>query len=127
MLENFMKDIAKELELENPLTSEVPGVYVFPLDEEIKIYISTILQGIYLESTFPYSSSHQEELFARFLLANLFGGETNGAVLGLTEDGKSVKLSQLIAGSVNYKSFKEALEDFVNIVDFWHEEVLTYK
>lgn len=113
-----MKDIAKELELENPLTSEVPGVYVFPLDEEIKIYISTILQGIYLESTFPYSSSHQEELFARFLLANLFGGETNGAVLGLTEDGKSVKLSQLIAGSVNYKSFKEALEDFVNIVDF---------
>jgi hypothetical protein len=122
-----MKDIAKELELENPLTSEVPGVYVFPLDEEIKIYISTIPQGIYLESTFPYSSPHQEELFTRLLMANLFGEGTNGAALGLAEDGKVVKLTQLIAGTTSYKSFKEALEDFVNIVDFWHEEVLTYK
>jgi len=127
MLDNFMKEIAKELELENPLTSEVPGVYVFSLDD-IKIYISTISQGIYFECTLsPNESSQQETLYANLLLANLFGEGTHGAALGLTEDGKAVRLSQLLDVNTNYKSFKEALEDFVNIVDFWSAEILTYK
>jgi len=123
-----MKELAKELELENSLTSEVPGVYVFSLDEDIKIYISTISQGIYFECTFsPTESSQQEILYTNLLLANLFGEGTNGATIGLTEEGKALRLSQLINANTNYKSFKETLEDFINIVDFWNEEVLTYK
>lgn len=128
MLENYIKEIAKELELERPLTTEVPGVFVFPLNEEIRIFISNTPQGIYFESGFAIDPlSKQEELFTQLLLANLFGQGTRGAIMGISEDGKKVKISKLLFENVDYKSFTEALEDFINLIDFWIEEVLVYK
>ncbi|CCB85482.1 type III secretionT3S chaperone [Parachlamydia acanthamoebae UV-7] len=127
MLENHMKQLAEELEFENSMTSETPGIYVFPLDQDIKIYISSIPQGIYFEcAVAPCPTTRQEELFTQLLLANLFGQGTRGAILGLSEDNKSVKLTQVLENKEDYQLFKDNLEDFVNSVDFWSEETLTY-
>ncbi|MBS4168099.1 type III secretion system chaperone [Parachlamydia sp. AcF125] len=127
MLDNHMKRLAAELELENSMTTETPGVYAFPLSEDIKIYILTISEGIYFECAFaPCPSTRQEELFTQLLLANLFGQGTRGATLGLSEEGKLVKLSQLLENKEDYQLFKNNLEDFINSVDFWSEETLTY-
>lgn len=121
MLDNFIKEISKELELDSPLTADVPGTYVFPLSEDIKIYISNTPQGISFDGGFNLVSSKQEETFTQLLLANLFGQGTRGAVVGLSEDGKAIKFSKTIEAT-DYKVFKENLEDFVNLIDFWIDE-----
>jgi hypothetical protein len=59
------------------------------------------------------------------LEANLFGRGTRNAIIGLTEDGKLLTLSAELDYNSTYKEFKEKLEDFVTILDYWRKEALT--
>lgn len=61
------------------------------------------------------------------MLGNLFGQGTHKAVLGLTEDGNMLTLFKVVEYNIDYKQFRDALEDFINSVDFWREEALNHK
>lgn len=69
----------------------------------------------------------EEELYTQMLLANLFGQGTYGAVISLDDDARHIELSRTIDYDVNFKDFKDILEDFINAVDFWREEALNYQ
>lgn len=125
MLSAFMQEFTKELELDKPLPQDVPGVFVIPLDVGLSITISSMPQGIFFYSVVaPIPKDKEEAFFTEALLGNLFGQGTKGATLGLSEDGRMLTLSRAIDYDVNYKEFKELLEDFINSVDFWREEAL---
>jgi len=124
VLDNHMKQLSKELELEVPLEAKVPGVYNFPLEEGVTITISAMQpEGFSLAATIgPAPKSQEEMFFTQMLLANLFGQGTRGAVLGLDEDGVLMKLSRVVDYKVEYRDFRDILEDFINAVDFWRDE-----
>lgn len=123
-----MRDLQHEWELENPLPEPMPGVYNIPLEEGVVITASSLSNGgIKLSAQVVDIPPKEEEFFEQALLGNLFGQGTNGAVLGLTEDGKRLTLSRTIDYDVNYKEFRDLLEDFINSVDFWKSEVLNYR
>lgn len=129
MLDKLIEKLIEDFELTNTtLASEVPGTYAFPLDEGLFIMISEIPNGFFLKcSLAPYPKVKEEAFSTQAMLGNLFGQGTSGATLGLTMDGNTLTLTQIVDYNVNYKEFKEILEDFINSVDFWREEALNHK
>jgi len=54
--------------------------------------------------------------------ANLLGQGTGEQAIGLDHEEKSLTLSCIIPYDINYKEFKEKIEDFVNYLDYWRLE-----
>jgi Tir chaperone protein (CesT) family len=127
-LNEFMKQLSYEMELEEPLTAEMSGVYTLPLDDELYIVISTWDEGISLTSDIcECPTIKREEFLTELMHANLFGQGTTDAILGLTKNGKHITLSRHIAHDLDYKHFSEILEDFINTVDYWSDEAKAFK
>lgn len=126
MLQNFIPRLIHELELdENALSSGVPGIYSLPLEEGISINMTDIPNGYILKSNIaPFPKTKEEIFVVQAMLGNLFGQGTKGSVLGLNSDGTMLTLTLVVDYPVEYKDFKESLEDFINTVDFWREEAL---
>lgn len=127
MLDSFMQQLGKELELENSLSTEVPGVYAIPLDEDLNVLITEIPRGFELTCTVCESpTEQQEEFYTQALFANLFSQGTEGCVLGLDATGEDVTLSRLVDYDINYQEFRDIIEDFLNSVEFWVQETGAY-
>jgi len=128
MLQQFISNLVHDLDLkEIKLGTHTPGVYSIPLGEGLKIEISEIPQGFFLKANIAPFPKTQGEFFAtQAMLANLFGQGTRGAVLGMSFD-EILILSRLVDYHVEYKEFKDILEDFINALDVWHSEALETK
>jgi hypothetical protein len=127
-LKPLMTRLVQDLELEGTLASEVPGTYAFPLEEGGSILISEIPHGfIFKCEVAPYPKTKEEVFSTQAMLGNLFGQGTKGAILGLTLDGATLTLTQVIDYDVEYKEFRDALEDYINSVDLWRDEVANHK
>jgi hypothetical protein len=129
MLEKYIPSLVKDLELGNAsLAGATPGSYTLPLDEDLAVNMTDIPNGFILKSSIAPLPKTNEELFStQLMLANLFGQGTKGASLGLSSDGNTITLTRVIDYPVTYKDFREILEDFINCVDFWHDEALNHK
>ena len=132
MLSALMQELSKEWELEGPLPQEIPGVYKVPLDEGVSFSITSLIEGnqtgIVLTSNLAaIPRGSEEKLFTHALLGNLFGQGTKQAILGLNESGSLLTLSRYIDYDVNFQEFREIIEDFINTIDFWREEILKHQ
>lgn len=123
MLEPLMQELYKEWELAVPPVEESPGVYKIPLEGDLHFTLAALPErGIYLSCALATLEKQAEEpLMTQALEANLFGQGTNGALLGLNENGTVLTLSRLIDYDLNSKEFKNIVEDFINAIDFWRE------
>lgn len=126
-LDNYIDQLVKEMEFEGGLATQVPGVFAFPLEENLTVTISDRPPGFSLFCSLDsIPKARQEEFLTRVMLGNLFGQGTKGAVLGISEDGNLLTLTQVIDYNIEYKEFRDILEDFVNTVDVWREETAKY-
>lgn len=131
MLEQLIQELARDLELDEIPFMEKEG-YFLPLEEDVSVSIKALppgpIQGFILSSTLaPCPKVNREAFFTQTLLANLFGQGTHHAVLGVSEDGNSLVLTRVIDYEIEYKDFKNAVEDFINMVDYWRAEALNQK
>ncbi len=128
MLEPFIQKLTQEMELEGSLATQVAGVFALPLEENVAVTIIDRPPGFALSCSLCQPPTKNEEAYlTRLMLGNLFGQGTKGAILGLNSDGNLLTLSQTIDYTINYKEFKDILEDFVNSVDFWRDEMQKYR
>ncbi len=128
MLENFMQQLAKEFEISGDFATGVPGMYAINLDGNVLIEIAQIPQGFTLNCKVCNCPKSKEEAFyTQAMLANLFGQGTRGAVLGINEEGTLVTLAKLVDYTIDYKEFRDIIEDFINCVDYWKEEAIVYQ
>lgn len=127
MLEKLMAEFQKDLGIEGSLAGDAPGTFVIPVSEEAAVVATPQPIGFSLHCDVIQAPKANEEMFLeKALRANLFGQGTEGAILGLSEDGNLLTLTRSIDYNPDYKSFKDILEDFLNSVDFWREEVLNH-
>lgn len=126
MLQNFIPKLIEDLELgEMTLSSGIPGNYILPLEEGLSINMTDLPSGYILKSNVaPYPKIKEEIFSTQAMLANLFGQGTRGAILGLNTEGTILTLTLVVEHPVDYKEFKDSLEDFMNTLDFWREEAL---
>ena len=124
MLQSFIPRLVNDLELGNVnLSSDVPGIYSLPLEDGLFINMTDIPEGFILKcNVAPYPKVKEELFVTQAMLANLFGQGTKGAILGLNSDGTILTLTMIIDYPVDYKDFRNSLEDFINVMDFWREE-----
>lgn len=129
MLKALMEELSREWELDHPLPQEIPGTYTVPLDEGVSFDVtaqsgSPGQEGIVLTSVLASIPKGKEEaLYTQALLGNLFGQGTKQAILGLNDSGNLLTLSRFIDYDINFQEFREVIEDFINTIDFWREEV----
>ena len=129
MLEKFIPQLIKDLELEDTnLASGMPGIYSIPLEENLSVTLNDIPEGFIVRcDVAPIPNSQEEKFYTRAMLGNLFGQGTRGnAIIGISQDGSKVTLSLVIDRPIDYKEFRELLEDFLNAVDFWRDETLSF-
>jgi len=128
MIERFMGQLSKDLELPRELSPKSSGIYVLPLEENLHITLNGNDGMIQLSTTLAETPrENQEHFFEKMLNGNLFGQGTYGSTLGLDEEGTHLILQRTIDYNVDYKGFRDILEDFINTIDLWREEVATHQ
>lgn len=71
----------------------------------------------------PLPERNREDFYLLLMRANFLGQGTGGHVLGMDNEEKYLTLSSKIPYDVNVKGFKDYVEDFVNFVDYWREQL----
>lgn len=126
MLQKWLEDLSKELGLETKLREESPGVYFIPLEDE-SLVVKELDEGYeFLATVCELPKSDQEEVLKHLMFGNLFGQGTYGAVLAFDPDENKVLARYIEPYSTDYIDFKEHLEDLVQCLDFWRDEIFNY-
>lgn len=123
MLDRHLEQLTKDLSLSPiPPTDEKKQRYLTL--SKISIALKDLDPGIYFHSQLaPTPKQKKEELFMLLMKANFLGQGTGDATLGALEDESFLTLSLALPYDMQYKAFKELLENFVNFVDYWQKEI----
>lgn len=126
MLDRHLEQLAKDLSLSIPAADEKKQRHLNL--SNLSISLKDLDPGIYFYSQLaPVPKQRKEELFMLLMKANFLGQGTGGAVLGLMEDGSFLTLSLALPYDMNYKTFRETLEDFANFVAYWQKEIAKHE
>jgi hypothetical protein len=128
LLEQLLKTLVEELELEEIPKKEEGNVYLLPLNPQLSVTLQQLDPGLSFWARIgPCPIVKREELFILLMKANFLGQGTGGASIGLDENENFLTLSSVLPYDMNYKMFKDALEDFTNYLDYWREELIRHK
>ena len=124
-IERLLERLAEELRLPHLPEKDQQGSYALILEPSYKIELTPLDPGIFMSSPIgPYpKEGNQEALLIYLMKANLLGQGTGGASLGLNADETLLTLSRSLPFEVSFKEFHDALEDFLNYIDYWKEEI----
>jgi hypothetical protein len=124
MLEQHLQQLTSDLELDPIEPKDQTSLYHLNLTPEMKISMKELEPGLYLFSQIgPCPTQKKEDSFIYLMKANFLGQGTGGKVIGMDPEEKFLTLSHVIPYDMNYKSFKELIEDFANYLDYWRGEL----
>lgn len=129
MLKQFMDQLSSELQIADLLAPNEDQSYAFLLDPDLQISIKENVQfgTLSMSAKLAQFPQHlQEQFLLKTMQSNLFGQETGGGVLGLDQDGRMLIFTHIILSPLEYKEFRNALEDFANYAEAWREETLLF-
>lgn len=128
VLEQWLTQLVQDLEFPPLSPKDKEGRYQISLTPQLTIFVKELNPGIFFEAVIgALPKEKREELFIFLMKANLLGQGTGGAVLSLDAEEKFLTLSLSLPYDMNYKSFKENLEEFANFMDYWKEELLRHE
>lgn len=123
MLKHHLQQLAEDLKLDSIPPKEDQG-YMLPLNSKTTLLIRELSPGVFVSAPIcPCPKEKKESLLSLLMKANFLGQGTLGAVIGLDKDEKFLTLSLDLPYDMNYRSFREMVEDFANILDYWKEEI----
>ena len=122
MIEAHLNSLCEELGLGAPPSFDNDLSLEFTL-ASFRIRVTKTDRGSHLTAPFAkFQPKHAETLLMKMMEANFLGQGTGGGVLGMKEDETFLTLSLDLPYEVNYTSFKEAVEEFINYLEFWKTE-----
>ena len=128
MLEEHLHQLIEDLELESLSPKDDKGMYLLTFNPTLTISFKALDPGIFVfTSISPIPEKKREELFILLMKANFLGQGTGGACLGMDAEEKLITLSLSLPFDMNYKTFKETIEDFANFTDYWKEELIRHE
>jgi hypothetical protein len=127
MLEHFIQKITNELEISKPKSVDGKS-YELRINQDVSIQLSDLKPGISMYALIRECPERKkEDLFIWLSKANMLGQGTGGARIGLEENEKYLTLLHELPYEVDYKLFKELIEDFVNYLIYWREELAKFE
>lgn len=128
MLKNLVSQLGRELSMEELIKNTENKRYLLPFDEDIEVEAVELEKKYLLKGVVgKVPKQNAEAFFLQVMEANLFGMGTRGSALGLDEDGKVLTLSLEVDYNNSFKDFKEKLEDFVSVIDFWRSVAVKHQ
>ena len=122
MLQDFLAQVCVELEL--PPVQPVKKFATFRLNEEIEVQLRDLEPGFsFFSKVCACPAKRREDLFLVLMRANYLGQMTGASRIGMSPDEKFLTLSLGLPYEMSYRTFRESLEDFVNFLLYWREEV----
>ena len=123
MLTDFLERLCKELAIHSlPKRNELKIVPLRIGNESIAL--KDLDPGMALQAQICLCPEKKKEsLFIYLMRANLLGQGAGGARIGLDSDEKFLTLSLGLPYELNYQTFKETIEDFVNYLIYWQNEI----
>jgi len=127
MIEQHVRQLFSELGL-GPLPP-------FEKDGSIKVTIASFpIEMIKLDPgahfsalVAPLPTKEKEEFLLKLMQANFLSQGTGGGALGLKEDESFLTLSLSLPYEMNYRAFKDRIEEFVNFLEYWKSETARYE
>ena len=122
-LKELIQRFCKELDLPVP-EADAQKRILLPIGKQVSVLFSEMPGMISLHSKIiECPEKKREELFTYLMRANFLDQGTGGARIGLDADEKFLTLSLAISYEIDYRSFKECVEDFINHVIYWEDEI----
>jgi hypothetical protein len=124
MLEGFLKILCSELSIDPCRTVETGKLFALSFSSDIEVELLDLNPGCSMRASLcPCPESKKEALFTYLMRANLLGQGTGGARCGLDLNEKNLTLSLGLPYEINYHSFKERFEEFVNHLIYWRKKI----
>jgi hypothetical protein len=122
MLEKLMSQLEQDLAMDN-LTPSEEGRTHLSFDNQINVEAIELEKKIILKGLIGEPPQQNQNAFLlKVMEANLFGIGTRSTVIGLNDEGKLLTLSMELDYNSSFKDFKEKLEDFISVIEFWRIE-----
>lgn len=125
LLEEHLSKLCEELQLSSVAFEPNATIYPLEINDQTTIQVKNYEPGVFFQANITECpKEHLEELFTYLMRANLLGQGTGAAVIGMDEREKFLTLSLCLPYEMNYREFRDNLEDFVNYLVYWREEVI---
>ncbi len=128
MLQEFVKRMCFDLGIgEVPIISPQKTV-AFILNPEVNVLFTELDPGISMQAAIaPCPEKKKEDLFMLLMSANFLGQGTAGSRIGLDRQEKLLTLSLGLPYELEYSTFKQHVEDFVNYLVYWRERIAKFE
>ncbi len=125
MLESILKDVERLLGVEVIKGSGSDmGTWFVSISPQESVTIRELKPGAHFHATIGnLPGGNREDLFMYLMQANYLGQGTGGSVIGLDPSENFLTLSLSIVYEMNYRIFKDKLEEFFNYLSYWREEL----
>ena len=124
MLEMHLKQLSEEFDLPMRPHLDKDKFFVLSFNPDLTIKLKEEDPGLILFAQIGATPQvKKEEFFSYVMRANFLGQGTGGATIGLDETESFLTLSSVLPYDMNYKMFRDTVEDFANYVDYWKTEL----
>lgn len=128
MLEQHLTQLMQDLEMDSFPSKDKEGLFQLMLNPETKISFKELEPGMFMVSPIKECpEKNREEVLTLMMRANFLGLGTGGSVIALDAEEKFLTLSIGLPYDMNYKEFKGIVEDFVNFLDYWKDELMRFE
>lgn len=126
-LKQLLEQLCGELSIDCPAIDREKQA-TLAINPEYSLQIWDLDPGFALQSKIEEVPTKKRDDFYIYLMrANFLGQGTGGARIGMDANEKFLTLSLGFSYEMNYQTFKESIEDFVNYVAYWREETAKFK
>ncbi len=127
-LKKYLNRICDELDIKPEPEADKNKKYLFVFSDEVQIKIQEFEDHAFLQvNIVECPEKKREDLFMYLMEANLLGQGTGESAIGLDEKERHLTLSYIMPYEIDYRFFKEKIEDFVNYLFYWREEIEKYR
>ncbi|HSX26973.1 MAG TPA: type III secretion system chaperone [Chlamydiales bacterium] len=128
MLREYLGKLCSELDIRPAPKLNEGKFYLFRLSDEALLQLRDLEPGVAMQANICRCPERKrEDLFIYLMRANLLGQGTGGSRIGMDEGEKSLTLSLGLPYEMSYQAFRENIEDFVNYLIYWREEVAKFE
>jgi hypothetical protein len=129
MLEHLITEFTEKLDLPLNLEKTNDGYYSVLLNPETELFFRDLNPGFTCRSPIGLLPKEGpiEDLYILLMKANFLGQGTKGAAIAIDENVKNILFTFSISEQLNYRLFKEHVEDFVNYLNYWKKRIFHEK
>lgn len=129
MLEHLLTELTEKLQLPLNLEKNKEGYYTLTLNEETELLFKDLNPGFSCKSLIKEIPKEDslEDLYILLMKANFLGQGTKGAAIAIDDNVKNFIFTLSVPEELQYRLFKDRVEDFVNYLNYWKKTIIHEK